>query len=227
MAAALEIINPVEYSVEDADFLVKYLGEPSEVAELDGFPVGVNPSRALGCLDRVYRLIKQQEARNFQWVGVEAVRDCFRTYARVFKQWQEDHLKRGAPKYPSQYVWDDSGRGHKGAVGADGNVSTYFDENGDRKPFALNLMPNGMETYIPSWVKPAAKRPIPKLIEDSDKGTIQCPVCHFTQNYDKDTRSSYNLARGRMQKHLVGTRKDPDMHREVFTQEFASGGTPR
>lgn len=221
---ASETINPVEYSVEEAKFLIKYLGEPSEVAELDGFPTGVNPNAVLPCLDRIYRLIKQTEARNFKWAGVQAVKDGFQVYVTQFERWQSDN-RRGAPKYPSQYVWDDSGRGHKGAVGADGNVSTYFDETGQRKQFLIDLIPDGLEHYVPAWVRPAEKRPVPKLIEDSDKGTIACPVCHFTQNYDVDTRSTYNLARGRMSKHLLQSRKNPDMHREVYTQEFASGGT--
>lgn len=220
-----EVLNPPQFSVEEAKYLVQYLGEPPAVAELDEFPVGVNPNAVLPVLEKVFALMQQASARNFQWIGVEAVRDGFKVYVDQMERWRAD-ARKGAPKLPSQFVWDDSGRGHKGAVGADGNVSTYFDETGQRKPFAIELIPSGLEGYTPSWLKPQpGRRAIPKLIEDSDKGTIQCPVCHFTQNYDKDTRSSYNLARGRMQKHLTQTRKDPDMHREVFTQEFASGGT--
>lgn len=216
-----ESINPCLYSVEEAKYLVKHLGEPPEVAGMDATPAGVNPQAVLPLLDRIYRLQQQADSRGLQWCGIQAVKDGFQTYVNVFAQWQEDQ-RRGAPKFPSQYVWDASGRGHKGAVGADGGViHTYFDETGTRKSFVIELLGTS-DTYVPTWARKVEKQPIPKLIHDQAKGTIECPVCHLTHNYDPQTRSTFNLAMGRMQKHLTSATKDSDMHREVFTQEFGT-----
>lgn len=223
MARQAEIFDPTAYSIEEATYLLHALGQSPEVIEIDlasGTPAGVNAKAVLSACDRIHRLMQQAEHRGLQWCGVDAVRDALQTYITEFTKWQRD-AQRGAPKYPSQYVWDDRGRGHKGAVGADaGTVATYFDADGNRHPFALELIGQGQTTFVPAWIKATPAPMVAALIEDTDKGTIQCPICYFTQSYDKDVRSTYNLARGRMQKHLTSARKHADKHREVFTQEF-------
>lgn len=222
---AADILNPVVFSIEEAAFLVKYAGEAPEVVEIDlaeSTPAGVNPSAVLPMIERLHRLSQQAEKRGLEWAGVPAVKACLTTYVTKMRAWEHDR-RHGGPKHPSLYVWDERGKGHKGAVGSDSiNVTTYFDEQGERHQFAMELVPSGMETYKPSWISGKKAPMAPKLIEDSEKGTIQCPVCYFTQNYDPATRSTYNLARGRMAKHLTASTKEPDRHREVHTQEFAS-----
>lgn len=220
--------NPVAYSIEENKFLIEHLGNPPEVVEMDSagqWPVGVNPAAVRPIIEQVYRFEQQKEHRGTEWVGVEAVKEAARIYVREHTQWTKDHLTRRGPKLPTLMVWDERGRGHKGAVGADGNtVTTYFDENGERQKLAIELTKTGEEVYKPSWIKKAqVEAIIPKLVEDTVKGTIQCPICFHTQQYDPDQRSTYNQARSRMAKHLVSkTLKDPDKHREIYTQEFSS-----
>lgn len=220
----MEIFNPPAYSLEENAFLVKHLGEAPEVVEMDypdgKYPVGVNPNAVFPEIERIFRMTQQEEHRGLQWKGVEACKTACKVYLEQMNQWIEDR-KNGAPRFPSLYVWDDRGRAMKGAVGADAVVKTYFDDNGDRVPFAINLLTDETH-YLPKWIRSAGPTVIPKLLEDKEKGTIQCPICHFTQQYNLDTPSTYNTARGRMAKHLVAARQKPDLHREVYTQEFGS-----
>src|SRR4051812_15400744 len=125
----MEIFNPVAYSLEENQFLIKHLGEAPEVVEMDypngQLPVGVNSNAVMPALERVFRLMQQEEHRGLQWQGVEAVRNACKVYVTQYNKWQEER-KRGGPKLPSRYVWDDRGRSTKGAVGADGVIVTTY-----------------------------------------------------------------------------------------------------
>ena len=112
------------------------------------------------------------------------------------------------------HAWDGKGRPHRGGVTSDSHaVTTYFDENGDRQPFAVPLREESIPAFNAPWVKKT--EPIPEsLVEDTEKGVLQCPIDGWTTNYKPESRQSYNMARGRMAKHCRASKDER-------VQEFA------
>jgi hypothetical protein len=63
------------------------------------------------------------------------------------------------------------------------------------------------------WVKKEAAIP-DSLIEDTDKGVLQCPIDGWATNFKPESRQSYNIARARMAKHCRSSKDER-------VQEFA------
>ena len=63
------------------------------------------------------------------------------------------------------------------------------------------------ELFKAPWVKP--EEPLPDaLIEDTEHGTLTCPVDQFVTNFKPESRQSYNLARARMGRHCKTSKDD-------------------
>lgn len=242
-------LNPVQYSLQECQFLIDHLGEPSYQAlqsihpatlphpnEKERnpiyYPEGVIPASVKPILDRVYELIDLERRGVLQWVGLEKVKSCLQVYLDQQQKWMADKAKFGrAPRFPSMSSYDGKNRPHKGGPGSDsGTVSTYFDREGNRIPFALDLL-DAMETggWVPEWAtKPEPEKAAPMfsktvtkgIVDDADNHRLECPVCKHTESYKVDSRSSFNAARGRMSKHLRNEPKEVDLHRELYTNEF-------
>ena len=103
-------------------------------------------------------------------------------------------------------AWDGKGRPHRGGIASDAyQVTTYIDDNGNRQPLAVSWQEQAPGVTA-DWVKEEA--PMPEgLVEDAEKGMLQCPVDGWATNYNPDSRQSQNLARARMSKHCK-TSKD-------------------
>ena len=209
----MESFNPVRYSLEENQFFLKHLGESPVLALQATTPKGVNPVAVQEVLGEFYELDELEKHRGVPWAGKEVVSQVITRYLTEHEKWGE-MAKRGAPRFPTMHAWDGKGRPHRGGVTSDsGEVTTYFDENGDRHPLAVNLREKSMPDFNAPWVKKA--EPIPEsLIEDAEKGVLQCSIDGWTTNFKPESRQSYNMARGRMAKHCRASKDER-------VQEFA------
>lgn len=250
--AVQDTFDPTRYSLEECQFLLDNLGKPPVVSlrqiqperladparnpttgkVIDKNPVhypkGVIPAAVKGALDRIYELLALERDAAEPWVGLEAVKACITTYIEQATKWARD-AKRGAPRFPSMHSFDTRNRPHRGGPGSDsGTVSTYFDANGDRHKFAINLFSLGHAgTWSPEW---ADKRAGTEQMETQAKGGLtlnadalryEC-FCGHTEHFKAESRMSQNAARARMGKHLVKAPDAPEKHREIYTVEFGS-----
>ena len=247
--------DPVKYSLQECEFLLKHLGEPSFEALRDVkaapllnparnaaghvidrnptyYPDGVIPSSVKPILDRVHELIELERRNVLRWVGLTAIKNCIQTYLDQQEKWIADKKRfPAAPRFPSMSSYDGKNRPHRGGPGSDsGQVHTYFDNQGNRIPFALDLLSaKASGAWVPEW----AAQPEPEkasvsipasatkaIIDDAPNHRLECPVCRHTESYRIDSRSSFNAARGRMSKHLRTMTTETALHRELYTNEF-------
>lgn len=188
---SVDTFNPVKLSLEENEFLLQHLGEPSSVAlrEIKAVPLpnpprdnktgriidknpvhypdGVIPASVKPILDRVYELQDLEQKFGEKWIGVDAVKDRIKVYLAQQTKWQDDKRRfPKAPRFPTMSSFDAKGKPHLGGPGADcGEVRTYFDKTGTRHEFALDLLKN-KETggWSPEWVaKEAPPSEAPKV----------------------------------------------------------------
>lgn len=196
----MKSFHPVRYSLEENQFFLNHLGESPVVALQQSTPDGVNPVTVQEVLGELYELDELEKHRGVPWAGQKAVAEIITRYLSEHEKWGE-MAKRGSPRFPTMYAWDGRGRPHRGGISSDsGEVTTYFDDNGDRQPLSVSLREEAIQSFKAPWVK--KNQPIPEnLIEDMDKGVLQCPIDGWTSNFKPESRQSYNMARGRMAKH--------------------------
>lgn len=208
-----DVFDPVLYSLEENAFLVTHIGEMPETTRRGGYPPGVKPAAIEELLEHLYRLERSEP----NYCGHETVKAAAQTYLAQHAKWTAE-AKRGAPALPSMHAFDALGRPHRGGVGSDsGHVRTYFDEQGNRHRLAVDLIPTGQDVYRAPWVKNTpAVMAHSALIEDADKGKLECPICGFTQTYEPGVTAQRSLAKARVMKHLRGAPKEPDAHRSLL-----------
>lgn len=231
MTQSIDTFNPVKLSVEENKFLLDTLGQPfvavSDDQRLYNERSGVTAAAVKPVLDRVYELIELDSRRGQKWVGVEKIKEIIAVYLKQQEKWAADKRRfPRAPRFPSMHSFDAKGKPHRGGPGSDsGQVQTYFDAEGNRHSFSLDLLDN-METggWAPEWQKKveAAAPNVKAIVHDVENHRLECPVCKHTESYKADSASSMNAARGRMSKHLRVEPKDSDLHRELYTNEFGS-----
>lgn len=218
--------DPVEYSENENAWLLEHLGEPPVVA-MRQVPDGVNPNAVRPILQRVQELQQLQQHEGIQWVGPDVLKAAIRVWQRESEKWAHD-ARRGAPRWPSMFSYDAKGRPHRGGPGSDSRrVKTYFDEKGNRAPFAVKLDPH----VEAAWVAPTNYRDEQNDVlfyEDATTNRFECRVpvgdgiCGHTESYKSGSRQSRAGARGRMSKHLRKATENVEQHREVHTNEFGS-----
>jgi hypothetical protein len=209
----MESFQPVRYSIEENQFFLKHLGESPLAALQEKTPEGVNPVTVREVLGEVYDLDELEKHRGIQWAGREAVAGIITRYLDEHAKWTE-MSERGAPRFPTMHTWDGKGRPHRGGVASDAtHVTTYFDDNGDRQPLSLRLRDAQPTAFKAPWIKTDEVIP-DSMIEDTDKGVLQCPIDGWTANFKPESRQSYNMARARMAKHCRASKDDR-------VQEFA------
>jgi len=216
--------DPANFSLEENQFLIDHLGEPLEAATAKGVPPGVGAG-GLKALDIVYRFGRRCDQSGDPFVGFEALKEVCRVFLREHAVMSEQARQGVAPKFPSRYEWDTFGKGHLGGVGSDaGRMRSYFDEQGNRHYFAVKLLTN-TERPLPQWLaqkqtKKAAEHR--ELVDDQEHGVVTCPICKYSQNYEPGSRSKRAMARTRMGKHLKTAKREPDLHRQLYTYVFGS-----
>jgi hypothetical protein len=223
------VFDPVSYSVEGNAWLIAHIGESSQQATLTGVPPGVDRA-TIAALDDLYRLDQAAQATGGTWVGFEAIRAAARTYLVQLQQWEANYQRQRSrdpnyPRYPSLCTWDSFGRYHKGGVGSDsGRVATYFDEQGSRQRFALELQPEtrGAEE-VPTWLRGKRKaQEFTEIIENDTIGYFECPICQVRESYEAMSAASRNGARAKLGKHLTNARTEKDAHKALHTLAFGS-----
>jgi len=202
----METFDPVKYSLEENQFFLKHLGESPVSVLKDSLPTGVNPVTVREVLGKVYELDELQKHRGTPWVGQTAIKGSIERYLHEWEKWRE-MSGRGAPRFPTMSAWDGKGRPHRGGIASDASqVTTYIDDNGNRQPLAVSWQEQA-PGFTADWVK--AEEPLPEgLIEDAEKGVLQCPVDGFATNYNSDSQRSHNLARARMARHCKTSKDD-------------------
>jgi len=228
LAESLTEFDPVSYSIEGNAFLADHLGESRAVATLRGIPAGVGRD-VLEILDDLYRYDQMVSAAGQTWVGFEALKARARIYIEQLAKWEaayQLHVKRDPnyPRYPSMCAWDGFGRYHKAAVGSDsGRVKTYFDEEGNRQPFAIELQPPDADGYVPEWQRGLVKPSIFKALEeDEEAGFFECPICKTRESYEPQSVSGRNAARAKMARHLTSAKREKDAHKQLHALVFGS-----
>lgn len=201
----VEVFDPTLYSLDENAFFLKHLGEAPLAVMQHPLPAGVNPVAVTTALGRIYELSELETHQGTPWIGTAKIADAITCYLTQRAKWT-DLAKRGAPVFPSMYTWDGKGRPHRSGIGSDaGQVRTYFDDNGNRQPFAVPLVDVIPQAFSAPWVK--AEEPIPDAcVEDPEKGTMQCPVDGYSTNWNPDSRQAYNLARARMARHCKSSK---------------------
>lgn len=221
----LQVFDPVVYSNAENMFLNAHLGEPTVVA-MRQVPPGVNPNAVKPMLERINELQELEKHEKLPWCGLGPIKESIAIWIRENAKWANDHRRnKRAPRFPSMYSFDSKGRGHRGGPGSDaGQVRTYFGPAGERLPFAVDLIPSD----VGEWLAPGfTEAPVAKgLVVDASTNRIECRVkvatgvCGHTESYKSESRNSYNLARGRMSRHLMKCTENVEGHRELHTEEF-------
>lgn len=213
--------DPVLYSREECDFLLANLGKPTSVALRELKPP-VNPKAMRDILDKVNELEDLRKHSSVNWVGVEALKAAIRKWIEVdTKDENEYNRTRGrAPRHPSMYSYDVKGKPHRAGIGSDNKrPRTYFDEHGNRYPFAVDLQPE----FEAPWVSPGfTETPLTKALEvNKEANRIEC-FCGHTESFNPDKRSSWAAARARMSRHMRKAADRVEEHREGYELEFGS-----
>jgi hypothetical protein len=118
--------------------------------------------------------------------------------------------------------YDAKGRPHMAGTGADGQfVRTYFDAEGQRVPFAIELVAEGQNEWKPDWTTSDEPKPDSGIYINHDLNRIEC-FCGHVEKFKAENRGSYNAARGRISRHLRSTNEEAERHREIHTLEFGS-----
>ena len=236
--------NPVEFTNAENEWLIEHLGEAPVVAmkTIRGttsptahpkdknpiiYPDGVVPSSVRPVIEGVYELMELEKAEGLKWIGIDRMKETIRVWQRENAKWLSDHQRSGKriPRWPSLFAWDAKGKGHLGGPGSDsGKVKTWFGKAGERIPFAIDLL-----IQAPfEWRAPNEEPKVTVgLSVDAEAHRIECrvkmddgTVCGHTESYKQDSRKSYNMARGRMSKHLRKATQEVEAHRELQTLEF-------
>ena len=216
--------DPVDYSLEENQFLVEQLGQPPVVA-LSHKPEKVNVNAVRPILERIYELMQLESHNGSAWVGVDACKRASQIYLEQAERWAADK-RRGAPRFPTMHSYDSKGRPHRAGPGSDsGKVRTYFGPTGERIPFRVELVPSGVGAWVAEWAVKAsdADKPTDGLKDDTGNNRIECLVCGHTETYKPESRASHTAARARISKHLrktTGTVDVDERHREVHTANF-------
>jgi hypothetical protein len=232
------VFDPALLSFPDCDYLLAYAGQPPVVV-LGQIPSVANRGILTQWIERFYELEELKKARGYEWVGVDAIKAAINKYLEVRAQWKRDEA-HGAPKNPSLYAFDTRGNAHEGAPGSDsGRVRTYFDDNGNRIPFAIHIVEAGVTgAWKPSWIAKKSAEQVKaevgtapqakfEILEPEGKNCIECgvPGCGHTETFKPESRSSRNSARARMSRHLRNSKIESQAHLELHTLEFGSAST--
>jgi hypothetical protein len=213
--------DPVLYSREECAFLLEHLGKPTSVALRDiKPPVNVKAMREV--FDRVNELEDLKKHSNLHWAGVDAIKASIKKWIEVDSKWEADYIRtRGlAPRQPSMYSFDVKGRPHRSGIGSDTHrPRTWFDAQGQRHPFAIDLQPE----YTAEWAGPGfTETPLTAALEVNQVANrIEC-FCGHTESFNPDKRSSWAAARARMSRHMRKATERVEEHKEGYELEFGS-----
>jgi hypothetical protein len=200
-----------------------------------GVPDGVNPTVIRKDLGRFRELAELEDVKGLEWCGYDALRDRLEWYLGKYIPTRDRMRQAGMIPNPSMFHFDSEGNAYRGADGTDsGRVRTWIDENGERHPFALDLVHRDGRIRKEHWTVPSPDSFVPKgsikepeidtaplpvvdleLFEDAAKGNLECGVCGYVSNYKPGNRRSRNMAKINMRKHCGGAKAEVAAHRKL------------
>jgi hypothetical protein len=213
------VFDPSLLSFPDCDFLLAH-AEDAPIVARKVVPSECNKT-VLEWIERFYELDELQKAGRATWKGRKVVKEAIKVYLAQREKWAQAQ-ELGAPRLPSLYTFDSRHKAHFQAPGSDsGRVQTYFDSEGNRLPFAVNLVADGVQGWTPEWAHKGEKV-VDKIIEDLDKSIFVCSICNKTETFRQESRASRAAARARMSKHLRNAETEKARHSELHTLEYGS-----
>ncbi len=225
--------EPTEYAIEELQFLLTNLQKPPSVLREIKFPIGIVRMQILKIVTQCYEL--QEKLTNLQipWAGYDKVRDSIeRTLA--WYQTCAELARRGGPVHASMQAWDGNRYQPRGVESDSQMVRTEILKDGSRRPLGLDLASPGGQSVGPNLIGAApwleqgggspnqdllAATPTELVYEENLKaqtGTVQCPICQWTESYKTQTSGSRNVALTRMKKHLKQSKTDRDKHAILY-----------
>lgn len=229
-----EYFEPGMFSIPELQFLGDNLKKPPIAAfyefDPDGKHKGVIRQRAETMLSIFYEHEELRKHQGVEWVGYEAIADSIQRFLQWHYRCQEIR-RRGGPPNPSMFHWDDTGKAHKYAIGADSAemVRTEILDDGSRQAFRVQLALKAEDALrdsladVAPWMKGKPDVLKNDKLEISSKGRsgyIRCPICEFTQNFQTASSASRTAAMGRIARHLKSATEEVNRHRLLYTKEF-------
>lgn len=227
--------DPAMYADEELDFLLEHLGESNatalrEVGKLKD-PVtgklqtapGLNLDTVSHALARFREVAEMHEMDMVKWCGYDAIRERIGKWRERQRRAATNKSQAGHGFVPEMHHYDSRQRPHWAGPGSDSArvrrfalrliVEDYRDGMGE-VPVAGTDFTAGLVDEAPSVETPKAPSTDPtdwELVEGDD--FIQCPIDNHREDFNPDSRGSYNLARARMARYMKsGKRKDPAFH---------------
>lgn len=215
---AVDRFNPALLSDAENEFVLEFAGKPVIIAMRE-HRAGVNPVAVRPLLERIAELEQVKQYSGHDWAGLAKLKETITTYLSQSRKWSADKRK-GAPRWPSMHTYSSKGKAILGATGADGGIiQSYFANDGTRKSFILDLVPEELPEWMPEWSQ--ADVPTGGITRNDELNLLEC-FCGHREMFKADNRGSYAAARARMGKHLRSTTEDLDRHREVYAVEYNS-----
>lgn len=224
--------EPAIFSFDELKFLLDHMEKPPVVA-MTKVPPAVNRSTVHSWLERLYGLQQLKEHNGAPWAGYDAIKDSILRYLEWSKRTAEIR-RRGGPHNASMYSWDSTGGANKYGIDSDsGFVRSEILSDGSRRPFGVKLLEqDGRYTNLLSdvapWIKGTATGTSAAFTDDlatevkGKFGTIACPICGKTEEFQVSSRQSKSGALGRMARHLKGAKVESARHRVLYRKRFES-----
>lgn len=223
------LFDPAMLSLEELNFLLVHLGEPTTVAVSDidtRKTPGVHPDAIRTFLTLVNDLEDMRLHKGIPWAGFDLVKDAITRYL-LWDERAREIYRRGGPRHPSMHNWDSTGRIYRGGTGADSSemVRSEILNDGTRKPFRVNLREataNPEAKAVMPWLDVQPSTPtVDTVAHDETSCTLTCSICGKAVSYNKKSgKAAFNRARGHMARHLSTSREELQRHRVLYAKEF-------
>lgn len=186
-------------------------------------------------LQRFFDLQQLKDHKDQEWCGADIIRSSCELMIEYRKQYQANKLRTGVGFHPSLHTSDSRGNQRYGGIGSDsGRVRTYKGADGERIPFAVNLLTGDTESFQWAFQAPAVEGALGNLSEHKpsvsiefirrergENGIIECPICGHAETFSLDSAGSEHDALHAMGRHCQTARDEVEAHMLLFNETHA------